>query len=160
MVNKVILIGNIGNDAEKVNDTIAKFNLATTEHWKDKDGNRQEKTEWHRVVVYGKLAGIVESMGKRGTKVYVEGKLTTREWTNDAGEKRYATEIKIDIAGTFQVLSRMDDGSGSATRQYEKSEGKSTPKKETKKDNVLPTPPQVEEPPATDYQNDDDDIPF
>jgi single-strand DNA-binding protein len=165
MVNKVILIGNIGGDAERVNENIAKFNLATTEHWNDKEGNRQEKTEWHKVVVYNKLADIVEKLGKRGTKVYVEGKLTTREWTNEAGEKRYTTEVKIDINGTFQVLSSKNDGSAPAYSNNNKDSGKSsTGKKDTSKsapkENVLPEPPKQEEPSPADYAADDDDIPF
>ncbi len=164
MVNKVILIGNIGGDAERVNENIAKFNLATTEHWNDKEGNRQEKTEWHKVVVYNKLADIVEKLGKRGTKVYVEGKLTTREWTNEAGEKRYTTEIKIDINGTFQVLSSKNDGAAPAYNNN-KDSGKSTGGKKDQpksapKENVLPEPPKQEEPSPADYAADDDDIPF
>ncbi len=164
MVNKVILIGNIGGDAERVNENIAKFNLATTEHWTDKEGNRQEKTEWHKVVVYNKLADIVEKLGKRGTKVYVEGKLTTREWTNEAGEKRYTTEIKIDINGTFQVLSSKNDGAAPAYNNNKdsgkSSAGKKDNSKSAPKENVLPEPPKQEEPSPDDYAADDDDIPF
>ncbi len=163
MVNKVILIGNIGGDAERVNENIAKFNLATTEHWNDKEGNRQEKTEWHKVVVYNKLADIVEKLGKRGTKVYVEGKLTTREWTNEAGEKRYTTEIKIDINGTFQVLSSKNDGAAPAYNNNKdsgkSSAGKKDNSKSAPKENVLPEPPKQEEPSPADYSA-DDDIPF
>jgi single-strand DNA-binding protein len=104
-------------------------------------------------------------MGKKGTKVYVEGKLTTREWTTDSGEKRYVSEVVIDISGTFQVLSRKADDSGAAPRQYEKptqNEGASSAKKETKKENILPAQQVNEEPPVSDYTDDvnDDDIPF
>lgn len=104
-VNKVILIGNLGQDPEiRFTDTgsaIANYTVATSETWKDKNGEKQERTEWHRVVSFGKLAEIVGEYCKKGQKIYVEGSLRTREWEKD-GVKRYSTEI---IADQMQMLS-------------------------------------------------------
>jgi single-strand DNA-binding protein len=104
-VNKVILVGNLGNDPEvkymPSGNAVANVSLATTESWKDKSsGDRQEKTEWHRVVFFGKLAEIAGEYLKKGSQVYVEGRLQTREWEKD-GVKRYSTEI---IASDMQML--------------------------------------------------------
>lgn len=96
-VNKVILIGHLGNDPEiHVTPTglaIANFRIATSEQWKDKAGEKQERTEWHRVVCLGKLAELARDYLAKGRQVYVEGSLQTREWEKD-GEKRYTTEVK------------------------------------------------------------------
>ena len=113
-INKVILIGNLGNDPEvrytPSGTAVANVTIATNESWKDRNtGERQERTEWHRVVFFSRLAEIVEQYLKKGSKVFVEGRLQTRSWEQD-GVKRYATEI---IANEMQMLdSRGDAGSG------------------------------------------------
>ena len=99
-VNKVILVGNLGRDAEVRStprgDTVATLNLATTETWNDREGQRQEKTEWHRVVLWGKQADSLKQYLVKGKQIYVEGKLQTRQWDDKDGNKRYTTEIKAD----------------------------------------------------------------
>ena len=99
-VNRVILVGNLGRDAEVRHtangQAVATLNLATTENWKDKEGQRQEKTEWHRVVVWGKPAESLQEYLTKGKQIYVEGKLQTRQWDDKDGNKRYTTEIKAD----------------------------------------------------------------
>jgi len=97
-VNKVILLGNIGKDPE-VRETkagnIANLTMATSERYTDKSGQKQEKTEWHNLVVFGKLADIVAKYVKKGDKLYVEGSITTRKWEDKEGNTRYNTEIKV-----------------------------------------------------------------
>ena len=99
-VNKVILVGNLGRDAEVRHtpggQAVATLNLATTETWNDKDGQRQEKTEWHRVVLWGKQAESLQQYLVKGKQIYVEGRLQTRQWDDKDGNKRYTTEIKAD----------------------------------------------------------------
>ncbi len=115
-VNKVILVGNLGNDPEvktiNTGTTVTQFNLATSEAWTDKEGQRQEKTEWHRVVVWGRQA---ENCGKylsKGRQVYVEGRLQTRSWEDQQGQKRYTTEV---VALTVQFLSNATNRSQDAS---------------------------------------------
>lgn len=106
MVNRVTLLGNIGKDAEKVSENVTKFSLATTEYWKDQaTGERKSKTEWHRVVVLGKLAPVMADLCKSGKKAYVEGKIQTSEWATKEGEKRYTTEIIVDFGGSIEVIN-------------------------------------------------------
>lgn len=104
-VNKVILIGNLGKDPEvrymPNGEAVTNITLATTETWKDKGGEKQEKTEWHRVTFYRKLAEIAGEYLKKGRPVYVEGRLETRKWTDKAGVERYTTEI---IASDMKML--------------------------------------------------------
>jgi len=99
-VNKVILVGNLGRDAElrytPSGAAVASLNLATTETWNDKSGQRQEKTEWHRVVLWGKQAESLQEYLVKGKQIYIEGKLQTRQWDDKDGNKRYTTEIKAD----------------------------------------------------------------
>ena len=99
-VNKVILVGNLGRDAElrytPGGSPVATLNLATTEVWNDKAGQRQEKTEWHRVVVWGKTAESLNEYLTKGKQIYVEGRLQTRQWDDKDGNKRYTTEIRGD----------------------------------------------------------------
>jgi single-strand DNA-binding protein len=99
-VNKVILVGNLGRDAElrytPGGAAVATLNMATTEVWNDKGGQRQEKTEWHRVVFWGKVAESLTEYLTKGKQVYVEGRLETRQWNDKDGNKRYTTEIKGD----------------------------------------------------------------
>ena len=119
-VNKVILVGNLGRDPEvrRLNsgDQVVNFTLATSENWRDKTtGERKEKTEWHRVVVFNEQIGkIVEQYCKKGSKVYVEGQLQTRKWTDQSGAEKYTTEIVLQrFRGELTLLdSRASGGSG------------------------------------------------
>jgi single-strand DNA-binding protein len=99
-VNKVILVGNLGRDAElrytPGGAAVATLNLATTEVWNDKNQQRQEKTEWHRVVLWGKQAESLQEYLTKGKQIFVEGRLQTRQWDDKDGNKRYTTEIKAD----------------------------------------------------------------
>ena len=108
-VNKVILIGNLGADPElkytPSGAAVSNFSLATNESWVDGKGERQEKTEWHRIVVWGKLAEICHEFLKKGSKIYVEGRLQTRSWDGQDGNKRYTTEV---VARDVQMLDSRD----------------------------------------------------
>lgn len=114
-VNKVILIGNLGSDPE-VRYTpdgvpVANFNLATSESWNDRNtGERQDRTEWHRLVLWRKLAEIAGQYLKKGAKIYVEGKLQTRSWDDQSGQKRYTTEV---VVSDMQMLDSRGEGGGS-----------------------------------------------
>jgi single-strand DNA-binding protein len=99
-VNKVLIIGNLGGDPElrhtASNVPVTNFTVATSESWTNKDGERQERTEWHRVVAWRKLAEICNEYLRKGTQVYIEGKLQTRSWESQSGEKHYMTEVIAD----------------------------------------------------------------
>ena len=99
-VNKVILVGNLGRDAElrytPGGAAVATLSLATTEVWNDKTGQRQERTEWHRIILWGKQAESLQEYLKKGKQIYVEGRLQTRQWDDKDGNKRYTTEVKSD----------------------------------------------------------------
>jgi single-strand DNA-binding protein len=110
MVNKVILIGNLGRDPEvrstPSGQAVASFTLATNRRWRDKNGQKQEETEWHNIVVWGKQAEIAGQYLTKGKQIYLEGRLQTRSWEDrNSGEKKYRTEIVCD---NFQMLSRGD----------------------------------------------------
>lgn len=111
-VNKVILVGNLGNDPDirylADGKAVANISMATTDTWKDKDGEKQSRTEWHRVSFFGKLAEIVGEYLKKGSQVYVEGSLQTRKWQDKEGNDRYTTEI---VADRMQMLGGKRDGS-------------------------------------------------
>jgi len=115
MINKVILIGNLGKDPEvrysQSGDAIATFNVATTEVWKKQDGGKEEQTEWHRIVAFKRLAEICGEYLSKGSKVYIEGRLQTRKWQDKEGGTRYTTEI---VARDMKMLSPKGGGSGSA----------------------------------------------
>lgn len=110
-INKVIIIGRMGADPEVKTvtggNTVARLSVATSEQWKDREGQKQERTEWHRVVVWGKLAELCGKYLAKGRQVYVEGRLQTRSWEDQQGQKKYATEV---VANTVQFL-----GSGGAS---------------------------------------------
>lgn len=110
-INKAILIGNLGNDPDirytKSGSSVANISLATTETWRDKDsGEQTERTEWHRIVFFGRLAEIVGQYLKKGSQIYVEGKLQTRKWQDKDGNDRYTTEI---VANEMQMLGGRND---------------------------------------------------
>ena len=115
-VNKVILVGNLGQKPDmkytQSNTAVANLSLATSESWKDKDsGDLKTKTEWHRVVYFGKLAEIAQQYLDKGSKVYVEGKLQTRKWQDQAGNDRYTTEV---LGQELTMLDSRTDSSGSS----------------------------------------------
>ncbi len=152
-INKVILVGTCGQDPETRytgnGNAITNISLATSESWTDKQsGQKVEKTEWHRVCLFGKVAEIAGEYLRKGSQVYIEGKLQTREWEKD-GIKRYTTEIIVDMRGTMQLLGgKPADGQQNAARNSQQSR---------------PTPaqqPQQSQQPAPDYDSFDDDIPF
>ena len=129
MINKVILIGNVGQDPEirYVGDPssttkVATIRLATSERYKDRSGVLQEHTEWHSVVAWRGTADVVEKYVKKGTQIYVEGRLRTRSWDDQGGNKRYSTEI---LADTLQLLGRRSDNPGSGAYQQSAGSGAS-----------------------------------
>lgn len=159
-VNKVILIGNVGGDPETRympnGNAITNITLATTDSWKDKQtGQQQERTEWHRVAFFGKVAEIAGEYLRKGSQCYVEGRLQTREWEKD-GVKRYTTEIVVDMNGSLQLLGgrggNADDAPRAArpaaTARPQQSESRPVAQQST----AQPAP--------ADFDSFDDDIPF
>jgi single-strand DNA-binding protein len=116
-VNKVILIGNLGKDPEvrftPGGQAVANFTIATNESWTDKQGQKQERTEWHRIVVWGKLAELCGEYLSKGRQCFVEGRLQTREWTDKEGKKNYTTEV---VAQNVQFLGSRGEGAGAGPR--------------------------------------------
>ena len=136
-INKVILIGNLGKDPElkytPSGQAVANFSLATNEKWKDKDGNMQDRTEWHNIVIWGRMAENAKEYLAKGRSVYIEGRIQTRSWDDKDGNKKYMTEI---VAQSMQFLgSRGDQGS-------------------------TPGGPPPEAPQPADLAGEDDDLPF
>lgn len=119
-VNKVILVGNLGNDPEvrymPNGNAVANLSLATSESWKDQQGQVQERTEWHRLTMYRRLAEIAGEYLKKGSQIYVEGKLQTRKWQDQQGQDRYTTEIIVD---QMQMLGGRDGGQGGQGGGYQ-----------------------------------------
>jgi single-strand DNA-binding protein len=152
-VNKVILVGNLGRDPDvhygPDGSPIANVSIATTDTWKDKgSGERKERTEWHRVVFFGKLAEVVSLYLKKGAAVYVEGSLRTRKWQDRDGNERHATEI---VSDRMQMLAgRRDDGDKPAEPQRER-------EREPERKGYGGTPGKK---PAGNFADLDDDIPF
>ena len=148
-VNKAIIIGNLGKDPEMrympSGDAICNFSLATTDSWKDKNGEKQEKTEWHRISMFGKLAEIAGEYLKKGSQVYVEGRIQTRKWTNKEGQDQYTTEI---VADKMQMLGgRSGGGGGNSFEVVEKPSSSAGSAKQAAKG-------------GGDFDNFEDDIPF
>lgn len=162
-INKVILVGNLGNDPEMRampnGGQVANLSIATSESWKDKNtGQQQERTEWHRVVFFNRLAEICGQYLKKGSKVYVEGSLRTRSWDDPAtGQKKYSTEI---VGAEMQMLdSRGEMGGGGGNNSYNQDQGGYRPPSAPQQ----PAPaaaPAVAPPPGFAQNIDDDDIPF
>ncbi len=150
-VNKVILIGNLGRDPEvrymPDGGAITNISIATTENWKDKNGEKQEKTEWHRVAFFGKLAEIAGEYLKKGSQVYVEGRLQTRKWQDKDGNDKYTTEI---VADRMQMLGSRQ-GMGGADRDAPERE--SAPRPSSAK-------PAAAKPAGSKFDDFEDDIPF
>lgn len=129
-VNKVILVGNLGRDPEMrympSGDALASFSIATTDSWKDKNGQKQERTEWHRISMFGKLAEIAGEYLKKGSSVYIEGRLQTRKWQDKEGNERQTTEVVADRmqmlggrsgANTYEVMDDEASAPAEAPRQ-------------------------------------------
>jgi single-strand DNA-binding protein len=153
-INKVILIGNVGGDPEvrylPNGNAVANVTLATSDSWKDKQtGQQQERTEWHRVVFFGRIAEVVGEYVRKGSKMYIEGRLQTREWEKD-GTKRYTTEIVVDIGGQMQLLDGRPADAGT-------NQGSAQPQqRQQRPQNQAPAQQQS----APDYDSFDDFIPF
>lgn len=121
-VNKVILVGNLGRDPEvrtfQSGDKVANFSLATSDAWNDRQtGERRERTEWHNVSIFGRMAEIAEQYLRKGSKVYLEGSLRTRKWQDQSGQDRYTTEVILSgPRAQMTMLDRRDDGGGYSGR--------------------------------------------
>lgn len=150
-VNKVILVGNLGQDPEvrymPNGGAVANITLATSESWRDKQtGENKEITEWHRVVLFGKLAEVAGEYLRKGSQVYIEGQLRTRKWQDQSGQDKYTTEVVVNVGGVMQMLGgKQEGGAGNRSQQSQQQRpaGQSTPRA----NNELPM----------DF---DDDIPF
>lgn len=159
-LNKVEIIGNLGNDPEirymPSGGAVANLSIATTESWKDKTtGEKKEQTEWHRVVIFGKLAEIADEYLRKGSKVFIEGSLRTRKWQDQAGVDRYTTEINVGMNGRMIMLSAANDnsqGGGQQQQRQQHSGGGQQQRQATGQQQK----PSGNEPPM-DF---DDDIPF
>ena len=161
-VNKVILIGNVGNDPETRympnGNAVTTLSLATTDSWKDKQtGQTQERTEWHRVVFFGRLAEIAGEYLKKGSQCYVEGRLQTRKWQGQDGQDRYTTEVVVDIGGQLQLLGGRGDSGNRPPAQGQTQRPAASGQAYREAREGQP-PPKVA--PQPDYDSFDDDIPF
>jgi single-strand DNA-binding protein len=148
-VNKVIVVGNLGKDPETRflpdGKAVCNFSVATTDTWKDKaSGEKKEATEWHRISAFGRLAEICGEYLKKGSQVYIEGKLKTRKWQDKEGQDRYTTEIIADAMQMLGSRSGMGGGESRAEMREPAAAGESRPAKK----------------PAGQFQDMDDDIPF
>lgn len=161
-INKVILVGNIGGDPEvrymPNGNAVATISVATSETWKDKEtGNKQERTEWHRVVCFNRLGEIVGEYVRKGSKLYVEGSLRTRKWQDQQGQDRYTTEI---VASDIQML----DGKGQSSGGYDDSSQHMSQESQQGAPTRRPQAPAQQQPsrsPAQEaFEELDDDIPF
>jgi single-strand DNA-binding protein len=160
-VNRVIIIGNLGKDPEvrytADGKAVASLTVATSESWKDQQGQVQEKTEWHRISIFGKLAEISGEYLKKGSQAYFEGKLQTRKWTNKEGQDQYTTEIVLDpFNGVMQMLGGKGDNSGqqSQQKQAQPQQKQAAPQQQRPQQNQQPAPMAE---PDFDFDN---DIPF
>lgn len=169
-INKVILIGNLGGDPDTRflpnGNAVTNLTLATSDSWRDRQtGQMQERTEWHRVTFFGKIAEIAGQYLRKGSKIYVEGRLQTREWEKD-GVKRYTTEVIVDMGGTMQMLdSRGGGGEQSAPRPQQQAQPQAQqPQQQQQQQQAQQSRPapsvQHDAQPAADYDSFDDDIPF
>lgn len=154
-LNKVEIIGNLGADPElrylQNGGAVANLNIATSESWKDKTtGEKKEKTEWHRVVIFGKLAEIASQYLRKGSKVFIEGALQTRKWQDQAGVERYTTEIVVGMNGRMLMLSAANDNQAGGQQQFSGGGQQQRPQGGQQQS-------QGNNPPPQDF---DDDIPF
>ncbi|OCG64095.1 hypothetical protein A9G48_04000 [Gilliamella sp. wkB18] len=154
-INKVILVGNLGLNPEvrclPNGGVVANISIATSKTWKDKQtGESRDKTEWHRVVIFGKLAEVAGEYLRKGSQVYIEGRLQTRKWQDQSGQDRYINEVIVSDRGTLQMLGNGNSGGDNNVPQQNL--GKNTNNTTSQQ----PTPPPHNEP-LMDF---DDDIPF
>ncbi|MBV1907717.1 MAG: single-stranded DNA-binding protein [Kangiellaceae bacterium] len=167
-VNKVILVGNLGQDPEvrytPGGAAITTISIATSDSWKDKNsGQMQEKTEWHRVVFFGKLAEIAGEYLHKGSQVYVEGKLQTRKWQDKQGADRYTTEVVVDgFNGVMQMLGGRGEGGGAPMGGGGRpQQQQQAPQQNFQQPGHQPQPGAQPAPQPADFDNSfDDDIPF
>ena len=151
-VNKVILVGNLGQDPEirymPNGGAIANITLATSESWRDKTtGEQKEITEWHRVILFGKLAEVAGEYLRKGSQIYIEGKLRTRKWQDQSGQDKYTTEVIVNVGGVMQMLGGKQEG-GTGNRPQQPSQQHRP---------AGPSTPQANNEPPMDFE---DDIPF
>ncbi|MFL6766055.1 MAG: single-stranded DNA-binding protein [Sphingomicrobium sp.] len=156
-VNKVILVGNLGADPESRSmpsgDEVVNLRVATSETWKDRDGNRQERTEWHRVAIFNQnLAKVAKNYLRKGSKVYLEGQIQTRKWTDQSGQERYSTEVVLqNFRGELVLLDSREGaggGRGAFNEDFDELGGSA------------PAKPQSRPQPAAFDTDLDDDVPF
>jgi single-strand DNA-binding protein len=152
-INKVILVGRLGQDVElkytASSDAVASMSVATSENWTDKSGQRQEKTEWHRVVMFRKLAEIAGQYLKKGSQVYIEGKLQTNKWQDNTGADRYTTQI---VANSMQMLDSKNSAGTSGAGQQ--------PPQQSQQPQQDSQSPQAPITPVETNDSFEDDIPF
>jgi single-strand DNA-binding protein len=158
-VNKVILVGNLGDDPEvrSLNNggEVVNMRVATSENWKDRDGNRQERTEWHRVVIFNENLGrVAKSYLKKGSKVYLEGQIQTRKWQDQSGADRYSTEIVLQRFRGELVLLDSREGAGGGRGAFSEDFGGND------MGGGAPSRPQSRPQPAAFDTDLDDDVPF
>lgn len=178
-VNKVILVGNLGGDPEvrymPNGNAVTNVTIATTDSWKDKQtGQQQERTEWHRVVFFGRLAEVAGEYLRKGSQVYIEGALRTRKWQDQSGNDRYTTEIVVDINGQMQMLGGRggNDNSGYSRdpgygmpqqrQQAPQQQQSMAPQQQPMQQQQAPQQqaPQAQPQSAPNFDDFDDDIPF
>lgn len=167
-VNKVILVGTLGNDPEvkymPAGGAVTNISIATNESWKDKQtGQQQERTEWHRIVAFNRLAEIMGEYLRKGSQVYIEGKLQTRKWQDQSGQNRYTTEI---LANEMQMLGGRSGGTGDFSNSNHQPQQQQQPYQQQPQQAPSPRQqpqqqqPQQTPPPAQNFDDFDDDIPF
>lgn len=182
-VNKVILVGNLGQDPEirymPNGGAVANISLATSESWRDKQtGENREVTEWHRVVLFGKLAEVAGEYLRKGSQVYIEGQLRTRKWQDQSGQDKYSTEVVVNVGGTLQMLggraqnssqqhyssnqgqSRQPPSQPDPAPQQKNSGNKGKGNRGSQRNNAGQTTPQQPAPQSQPAGEWDDDIPF
>jgi len=151
-LNRVMLIGRLGRDPDirytQSGNAVVNFSIATTERWKDRQGERQERTEWHDIVAWDHLADLVQTHLKKGSQIYVEGRLQTRNWEDKQGERHYRTEV---VLTNMQFLDSRPSGDGISEGSYGSSAGSSEPRESVYSQTPSSNPP---------AQTIDDDMPF
>ncbi|MCS0400893.1 single-stranded DNA-binding protein [Vibrio diabolicus] len=170
-INKVILVGNLGNDPEirymPNGGAVANITIATSDSWRDKaTGEQREKTEWHRVVLFGKLAEVAGEYLRKGSQVYIEGQLQTRKWQDQSGQDRYSTEVVVQgFNGVMQMLGGRGQGGGAPMGgQQQQQGGWGQPQQPAQQQYNAPQQQQALQQPQQQYNEPpmdfDDDIPF
>ena len=161
-LNKAMLIGNVGRDPEvryldgnSGNAKVATFTLATTERYRDRNGETRENTEWHNIVAWRNTADVVEKFVKKGTQLYIEGRIRTRSWDDQTGNKRYTTEI---IADTLQLLGKKSENPAAGQPAQPQPSYQAQP--QTPVNEMQPAPAVKPAPQPAQEENDIDDLPF